>query len=420
MNILIRHIRGLVQVREEVPSVISGRSMGELPVLTDAWLSIRDGWIAGFGPMQSLPQSEVESAGEVIDASGKFVFPSWCDSHTHLVFAGSREQEFADRISGLTYEEIAARGGGILNSVQRLASTTEDELYAAAYERLNEMMFLGTGAVEIKSGYGLDLENELKMLRVIRRLGEHHPLTIRATFLGAHAVPLAFKGNREGYVDYLLREILPAVKSEGLADFIDVFCEKNYFTVEDTERILEAGAAHGLEGKVHVNQFNVLGGVAACVKHRARSVDHLEWVSDEDIEALKGAVTLPVALPGCSLFIGIPYTPARRIIDAGLPLALATDYNPGSAPSGNMNLVMSLGCIQMKMTPEEVFNAATINGAYAMNVHHALGHIRLGAKANVFISREMNSLAHVPYSFGSNPVETVILNGKVMHAPPKN
>jgi imidazolonepropionase len=341
----------------------------------------------------------------MIDASGRFLLPCWCDSHTHIVFAGTREAEFADKINGFSYEEIAARGGGILNSAKRLNETTEDVLFESAWARLEEMKSLGTGAVEIKSGYGLSVEGELKMLRVIKRLKEKSSMLIKATFLGAHAYPEIFKTNHEGYIRLLTNELLPEIAKEGLADFIDVFCEEGYFSVEETKMILEAGNKYGVRPKVHVNQFNVLGGVKASVDARALSVDHLELISEDDITVLLSSDTVPVALPGCSLFLKIPYTPARKIIDAGLPLALATDYNPGSSPSGNMNLVNSLACIQMQMTPEEVLNASTINGAFAMDVQDLAGSITIGKKANLLLTKPIESLASLPYYFGSNLVE---------------
>lgn len=411
MKLFIKNIKGLVGVYEDAPQFVSGKEMQNLPVLEDAWLAVEDGIIANYGLMKDWPGIIDWRDLEVIDASGKYIFPSWVDSHTHTVYAGSREGEFVDRIHGLSYEEIAARGGGIINSAARLAKASEQELYDAAYERLNEMMRLGTGAVEIKSGYGLSLQAELKMLRVIKQLQENHPLTIKATFLGAHAYPVDYKNRPAEYVDMLIKEAIPAVAAEGLAEFIDVFCEKNYFSVVDTERILEAGVKHGLIPKTHVNQFNVIGGVAVSVKYNALSVDHLELVSDEDIEVLKASQTMPVALPGCSFFIRIPYTPARKIIDAGLPLAVATDFNPGTAPSSNMNLMVSLACINMGMTPEEAIHAATLNGAYAMKLSEKNGSISRGKDASFFITKEMPSLAFVPYSFGHNLIEQVFIKG---------
>jgi imidazolonepropionase len=377
-----------------------------LQKINDAFVLVENGIIKDFGEMNAAP----ERADEVIDATGKFVFPSWCDSHTHLVYAAPRESEFVDKIKGLSYEEIAAKGGGILNSAKRLNETSEEELFDSAWQRLEEIKIQGTGAVEIKSGYGLSYEGELKMLRVIRSLKEKSKLTIKATFLGAHAFPMEYKQNHEGYIELLLEKLLPQIADEGLADFIDVFCEQNYFSAAETDRILEAGVRYGLKPKVHVNQFNIIGGVQASVKHGALSVDHLEHLSDEDILTLKNAETIPVALPGCSFFLQIPYTPARRIIDAGLPLALASDYNPGSTPSGNMSFVVSLACIQMKMLPEEAINSATINAAYAMGIENELGSICKGKKANLFITKPMPSLAYLPYSFGSNLVERVILS----------
>ncbi|HLP20791.1 MAG TPA: imidazolonepropionase [Chitinophagales bacterium] len=407
-SVLITNIKSLVGIRSTDQKLVRGADMKTLPSIENAFVLIEDGLIKDFGPMVNAP----EQADEVIDATGKLVLPAWCDSHTHIVYAGSREVEFVDKINGLTYEEIAARGGGILNSAQRLANASEEELFDSAWQRLEEMQSLGTGAVEIKSGYGLSYEAELKMLRVIRKLKEKSKLSIKATFLGAHAYPAQFKTDHEGYLKLLLEELLPTIASEGLADFIDVFCEENYFSPTETDRILAAGVKHGLKPKVHVNQFNVLGGVGVCVKNSALSVDHLEHISDEDIAALRGSATMPVALPGCSLFIKIPYTLARKIIDAGLPLALATDFNPGSAPSGNMNLVNSLACINMGMAPEEVINASTLNGAYAMDVANTLGSITIGKRANIIITRPVNSLAMLPYSFGSNPVERVIMDGR--------
>lgn len=406
-SVLIKNIKTLYGIRRDDELLVSGAGMKELPAIDNAWLLIEDGLIKEYGSAAQQP----ERADEVIDATGRLVLPAWCDSHTHIVYAGSREGEFADKIKGLTYEEIAARGGGIVNSAKRLAEATEQELFENALQRLHEMRSQGTGAVEIKSGYGLSYEGELKMLRVIRRLKEESELAIKATFLGAHAYPPQYKDNQVGYINLLINELLPVIAGEGLADYIDVFCEQNYFTVEQTDRILEAGVKHGLKPKVHVNQFNVLGGVGVSVKHGALSVDHLELMSEEDIEALKGSATMPVALPGCSLFIKIPYTPARRIIDAGLPLALATDFNPGSAPSGNMNLVNSLACINMGMLPEEVINASTLNGAYAMGLANRLGSVTVGKVANLIITRPADSLAALPYYFGANPVEKTIVNG---------
>jgi imidazolonepropionase len=413
MRLLIKNIKALAGVYEHSPDFLSGPEMARLPVIKNAFLAIEDGKIAGYGSMSEWEGISDWNGIEIIDADGKYVLPAWCDSHTHLVFAGSREGEFVDRIHGLTYAEIAAKGGGILNSANKLANTPEDVLFESASKRLEEVMRMGTGAIEIKSGYGLSLEAELKMLRVIKRLKESSPVTIKATLLAAHAVPAAYKERKDDYINLIIDQIMPAVANEGLADFVDVFCETNYFSVADTDRILEAGAKFGLIPKIHVNQFTAIGGIGVGVKHNALSVDHLEVMNDEDFEVLKGSRTMPTSLPSCSFFLGIPYTPARKIIDSGLPLALASDYNPGSTPSGNMPFVVSLGCIKMKMTPEEAINAATLNSAYAMGVQNQLGSLSIGKTANVIITQPMPSLAFLPYSFGSRLVETVIINGIV-------
>lgn len=413
MTTIIKNIKGLVQVREEGLDFVAGIEMKNLPVIKNAWLAIKDGLIEDFGMMDSYNKDRFMYY-KSIDATGKFVFPSWIDSHTHIVYAGNREGEFVDRINGMSYQEIAENGGGIVNSALKLRETSEEDLYEAAYQRLDDIMKMGTGAVEIKSGYGLSVEGELKMLRVIRRLKENHPLEIKATFLGAHAIPPEFKGNKSGYLDQIINVMLPRIANENLADYIDIFCEKGYFDLEDTRRVLAAGKKYNLISKPHVNQFNSIGGVEESVKHNALSVDHLEVITKEDIIVLQGSKTMPVALPGCSLFLSIPYTPARQIIDANLPLALATDFNPGSTPSGNMNLVVALACIKMKMNPEEAINAATINGAYAMGVENELGSITKGKKANLFITKKIPSYAFIPYSFGENLVETVITKGKLV------
>ncbi|WP_027138781.1 imidazolonepropionase [Gaetbulibacter saemankumensis] len=408
MRTLFKNIKELLQVRNEAVSFLSGDEMKELPTIKDAYLLVEDGLISDFGPMADCPEVQTD---EVIDASGKIVLPTWCDSHTHLVYAGNREGEFVDKINGLTYQEIANKGGGILNSAKKLQETSEDDLYEQTKTRLDEIMALGTGAVEIKSGYGLTLEAELKMLSVIKRLRANHNLPIKATFLGAHAVPHEYKNNKGAYVNHIVNEMIPLVAEGNLADYIDVFCEEGYFTVEDTERILEVGKQYGLVPKIHVNQFTSIGGVQAGVKYNALSVDHLEEMRDEDIEALKGTQTMPVALPGCSFFLSIPYTPGRKMIDAGLPLALATDYNPGSSPSGNMNFVVSAACIKMKLTPEEAINAATINGAYALGLQDEVGSISKGKRANIIVTKNINSYGFIPYSFGANQVEAVYING---------
>ena len=410
-RILIKNIQSLLGVYDDAPAKLSGKAMNELPSIDNAWLAIEDGLIVDYGTMADWPGISDWRGLEVIEADGRFVLPTWCDSHTHTVYAGSRVGEFVDRIHGLTYEQIAARGGGILNSAALLAVTDEEVLVESALKRLNEMQAMGTGAVEIKSGYGLTLDSELKMLRVIDRLKQVSPLTIKATFLGAHAIPKEYKANPDAYVDHLVEVMIPEVANQRLAEYIDVFCEENYFSVAQTERILEAGVKYGLRPKTHVNQFNAIGGVAASVKYNALSVDHLEVLTDADIAALQGSSTMPVALPGCSLFIKIPYTPARNIIDAGLPLALATDYNPGSAPSGNMNLVNSLACIYMGMTPNEVVNASTLNGAYAMGLEATHGTITPGKKANIIITEPMDQLGAMMYSFGRNKIERVITGG---------
>lgn len=410
MSTLIKNIKTLLQVREQSVLKVSGSEMGTLPLIENAWVLLKDGLIADFGSMTNCPEDTIDT----IDATGKVVLPTWCDSHTHIVYAGNREQEFVDRINGLSYEQIANRGGGILNSAATLNATSEEDLYKQSRVRLEEVMKLGTGAVEIKSGYGLTKEGELKMLRVIKQLAEDYPIAIKATFLGAHAFPTEYKDNQDGYVDVLINEMLPQIVEEKLADYIDVFCEKGYFSVEQTERILKAGQQLGLRSKVHVNQFNSIGGVAASVKYDAISVDHLEIMTAEDINALKASNTMPVALPSCSYFLSIPYTPAREIIKAGLPLALATDFNPGSTPSGNMNFVVSTACIKMKMTPEEAINAATINGAYAMGLSDSHGSITKGKKANLIITKPVSSYYQLPYAFGSNLVETVIIDGKII------
>lgn len=409
MKTLYTNIGVLVQVREEQVEKVSGKEMKELPSISNAWMLIEDDKIAGYGEMVNLPKLHNY---QVLDLKGKTVLPCWCDSHTHLVYAGNREQEFVHRINGLSYEEIANRGGGILNSAKTLQETSEEELYRQAVKRLNEVIHLGTGAIEIKSGYGLTPDAELKMLRVIKRLRENFPVPVKATFLGAHALPLQYKDRKEEYLDLVINQILPEVANQKLAEYIDIFCEKGYFTVDDTNRLLEAGKKYGLIPKIHVNQFNAIGGVKAGVDHGALSVDHLEVLRQEDIDVLKNTNTMPVALPGCSLFLSIPYTPARELIDAGLPLALATDYNPGSAPSGNMNLVVSLACIKMNMTPEEAINAATINGAYAMGLSKTHGSITKGKAANFIITKNIPSYAYLPYSFGSNYIDCVYINGR--------
>lgn len=411
MKTLLINIKELLQVRETHIDKVSGAEMATLPALQNAYLLIEDNLISSFGAMENLP--EVANA-TVIDVIGKTVLPAWCDSHTHIVYAGNRVQEFVDRINGLSYEEIANRGGGILNSAKKLNETSEDEIYDQSKARLEEVMLQGTGAVEIKSGYGLTVEGELKMLRVIKKLKENYPVAIKATFLGAHAFPTEFKENHSGYIDTLINEMLPKIAEEKLADYIDAFLETGYFSVEETERIMEASKKYGLPAKIHVNQFTAINGIAACVKHGALSVDHLEIVTDEDIEVLKNSDTMPVALPSCSYFISIPYTPARKMIQAGLPLALATDFNPGTTPSGNMNFVVATACIKMKMTPEEAINAATINGAYAMGLSKTHGSITVGKHANLIITKPITSFYQLPYAFGTDLIDQVVIEGKLI------
>ena len=411
MTTLITNIKELLQVRENSIVKVSGAEMAILPTIKNAFLLIKDNLIADFGTMDNVPKIATD---KIVDATGKIVLPSWCDSHTHIVYAGNREQEFVDRINGLSYEEIANRGGGILNSAKKLNETSEEEIYQQSKARLEEVMRLGTGAVEIKSGYGLTVEGELKMLRVIQLLAQNYPITIKATFLGAHAFPTEYKENRKGYMECMLNEMLPEIAKNKLAEFIDVFCETGYFTVAETEEIMEAGIKLGLKPKIHVNQFNSIGGIQAGVKYEAVSVDHLEVMTTEDILALKNTATMPVALPSCSYFLSIPYTPAREMIAAGLPVALATDYNPGSTPSGNMNFVVATACIKMKMTPEEAINAATINGAYAMGISETHGSITIGKKANLIITKPIPSYYQLPYAFGSNLIETVVVEGEIL------
>ena len=409
MATLFKNIKELIQVRSASVSFVSGKDMKILPSIKNAFLVIDNERISDYGPMENCPELSFENT---IDATGKMILPSWCDSHTHIVYAGNREGEFVDRINGLSYEEIANNGGGILNSAKKLQETSEIDLYNQSKTRLEEIMKLGTGAVEIKSGYGLTVDAELKMLRVIKQLKENYDIPIKATFLGAHAVPKEYKTNKLGYLQMLINDVLPKIAAENLAEYIDIFCESGYFSVTDTELILEAGKKHGLIPKIHVNQFTAIGGVAAGVKFDALSVDHLEVVRDEDIEALKRTQTMPVALPSCSYFLSIPYTPARKMIDAGLPLALATDYKPRSTPSGNMNFVVSTACIKMKITPEEAINAATINGAYAMGLEKQVGSITKGKLANLILTKHINSYGFIPYSFGTNQIEKVYLKGK--------
>ena len=411
MSILIKNIGILAGINDPAKERIMGAEMKELRTIENAYL-ITDGTvITDFGPMERMPES---AAHEVMDAAGRVVLPAFCDSHTHIVYAGSREGEFVDKINGLSYEEIARRGGGILNSADRLHEATEDELYRQAMPRLWEMMASGTGSVEIKSGYGLNTEDELKMLRVIRRLKDTSPMTIRSTFLGAHAVPRNYIGRQSEYVDLICREMIPAVAKEGLADFIDVFCDHGFFTAEETAKMLECGAKHGMRPKIHANELAASGGIQTGVAHNALSVDHLEFTGDGEIAVLLDSRTMPTLLPGAAFFLEMEYPPARKMIDAGLGVALATDYNPGSSPSGNMKLVLSIACIKMKMNPREAINAATLNGAYAMGLHETHGSIAKGKRADLFISKPVPSLEFLPYAYGVSLTEKMILGGKLL------
>lgn len=405
---LITNIKTLVLGQDKSEGFAQGEEMRQLPTLENAFLLIHEGKIASFGPMEECPEGNFE----VYDASGRMVLPAWCDSHTHLVFAGPRDEEFVDKIKGSTYEEIARKGGGILNSALKLGKMSEQELYEKSMARLSEVVGQGTGAIEIKSGYGLSLESELKILRVIQRIKETSPVSIKATFLGAHAIPLDYKENRQGYIELIINEMIPAIGAERLADYIDVFCEKIAFSVEETDQILNAGARYGLRPKIHTNQFNSMGGIEVALKHNALSVDHLEVLSDQEIDILKGKATISTLLPSAPFFINDPFPPARKMIDIGLGVALATDFNPGSSPSGKMPFVLSLACIKMKMLPEEAINAATINGAYAMGLSKELGSISVGKKANFIITKPIPSLAYIMYSFGSDHVEKVVIGGE--------
>lgn len=407
-KILIKNCKALVQVGENFPAYKKGAEMKELPLLENAYIAIEDGIIVDYGTMEDW-QGILDWRGvEVIDAENKYILPAFCDSHTHIVFAKYREEEFVDRINGLTYEEIALKGGGILNSARRLGELSEDELFEAALKRVQTVQSYGTGALEIKSGYGLSVEAELKMLRVIKRLKAHCAIPIKATFLGAHAFPKEYKENHRDYIDLIIKEMLPKIADENLADYIDVFCERNYFSVEEMEEILLAGKKYGLIPKVHVNQFSVLGGISKAIELGALSVDHLEEISEDDIIALKNSSCMPTLLPGCSHFISIPFADARKMMEAGLPVALASDYNPGSTPNGNMQQVMSLACIKMKMTPEEAINAMTINAAYAMGLEKECGSITIGKKARLLITKDIPSLAYIPYAFGDQHIEKTI------------
>lgn len=414
MKLLIKNIKNLIQTRDDRGlAKVAGKEMKQLPCIQDAYLAIENDCIVDFGKMEDWPGISDWTNLQVIDASNKLVFPSWCDSHTHLVYAGTREGEFVDRINGLTYEEIANRGGGILNSAKKLHAASEEELLHSALLRLKEVVRMGTGAIEIKSGYGLSVEDELKMLRVIKKLQSLTPVSIKATFLGAHAIPTEYKSNREKYIDLIIQEMLPKIAEEKLATYCDVFCEKGYFTPDETIQILTAAKSVGLIPKVHANQMSNSGGVQAGVKCRAISVDHLEYVGDEEISALLASQTMPTVLPGAAFFLSLPNPPARKMIDAGLPVAVASDYNPGSSPSGNMNFMLSLLCVQYGLTPEEAINAATINSAYAMQVSETHGSICIGKKANLFITKEIPGYGFIPYNFATDLIDTVLLNGQI-------
>jgi len=409
MTTLFINIKELIQVRELSEDKVYGKDMGILPIIKNAFMLIKDHTIIDFGSMDNL---SLKKADKVVDLTGKLVLPTWCDSHTHLVFADTREEEFVNRIKGLTYQEIAEKGGGILNSSKKLQNKPEIELFEDAAKRLKELIKNGTGAIEIKSGYGLTLESELKILRVIKKLKENFSLPIKATFLGAHAIPNEYKEKRSEYIQLIINKMIPEIAKEKLADYIDVFCEKGYFTTTETDLILKAGIKYGLIPKIHVNQFNSIGGVKLGVDNNALSVDHLEVLTDEDLNILSKSDTMPVALPSCSFFLEIPYTNARKLIDANIPMAVASDYNPGSSPSGNMNFVVSLACIKMKMTPEEAINAATINAAHALNLSDKIGSISKGKMANFIITKPIKSYSSIPYAFADNCIEEVYLAGK--------
>lgn len=414
MRLILENIKELVQVDPKNRLWVAGKSMSDLLTIKNAFLVIQDEQIRDFGAMDDLNYADFEEDDQVmeIDCKGRMVFPSYCDSHTHLVYAATRESEFVDRINGLTYEEIAKNGGGILNSARRLNEMSEDDLFNQAMQRLDEIASMGTGAVEIKSGYGLTTESELKMLRVIHRMKQHSPLMIKSTFL-AHAFPMEYRNKREEYMNLLIHEMLPLIAVDELADYVDVFCDQGFFTMQETERILMAGIKNGMQGKVHANELANSGGVQIGVKYNAISADHLEYVDEAEILALLGSETMPTVLPGAAFFLNLKLAPVRRMIDAGLPIALASDYNPGSSPSGNMNFIQSLGCLKYGMTPEETLHATTINSAYAMGISESYGSIARGKVANLFVTREISSYSVIPYSFGSNLIETIILNGEI-------
>ena len=405
---IIINIKQLVGILDNGKTKLCGEEMNNIYTIENAFLEITDNLISDFGRMEDF---QINDQYSVFEAKGKVVLPSWNDSHTHLVFAGTREREFIDRINGLSYEEIAARGGGILNSANLLEITSEDDLFSSSSRRLKEVMKMGTGAIEIKSGYGLNLEGELKMLRVIKRLQESYDIPIKSTFLGAHALPKKYKNNKDQYLNLIINEMLPNIKEEGLADYIDVFCETNYLSVDDMQKVIEAGHKYGLKPKVHVNQFTSIGGIQKAIEWNAISVDHLEIMSENDFESLSNSDTIATLLPSCSFFIDIPYAPARKLITKNIPFALASDYNPGSSPNGNMNLVNALAAIKMKISPQAAINASTINGAYAMEFSEKTGSITIGKWANINISSEINSYGFMPYSFGQNHIEKSMIKG---------
>ncbi len=414
MATLIKNIKSLVNIREE-HLLLRGNALSQLHNINDAYVLVEDGIIAAYGEMKKLPHEIKNMPDHIIDASGQFILPTWCDSHTHLVFAGSRENEFIDKIKGLTYAEIAEKGGGILNSARKLNDTSEDQLFIDAWKRLEELSRLGTGAVEIKSGYGLTIASELKMLRVIKKLKEKSAIKIKSTFLGAHTFPTIFKENHQGYINEIINEMLPVIAQEKLADYIDVFCESGFFSTEEMEQICNAGLQYGLKPKLHINQLNSIGGIQSAIKMNALSVDHLETMTDQDIQDLSTSTTIGTLLPTAAFFLRMPYQPARKLIDANCAIAIASDFNPGSTPSGNMNFVVSLSCIQMKMLPEEAINAATTNGAFAMEVEKELGSISIGKKANFIFTKPIPSLAYLPYSFGTNLIDKVMINGQFLN-----
>ncbi len=410
MRTLFSNIKELKQVYDSTPSLIRGAEMSVVPSIQQAYLLIENDIIIEYGSMDHCPKH----VDKVIDATGKYIFPTWCDSHTHIVFAASREEEFIMKIEGKTYEDIAAKGGGILNSAKKMQSIVEDDLYSSTANRLQQLIQLGTGAIEIKSGYGLSVESELKMLRVIQRLKQAFNIPIKATFLGAHAFPSEYKSNHEGYINLIIEEMLPAIAKENLADYIDAFCETGFFSAEETDQILTAGARYGLKAKIHANQLNISGGVQVGVKHNAISVDHLEAVDEAVMQCLSDSTTIATLLPSCSFFLGIPFAPARDMINNNIAISLASDYNPGSTPSGNIPFLFSLACIKMKLKPNEVLNALTINAAYAMEVQDLVGTITVGKKANFILTKAMPSFDYMPYSFGENCIESVYINGELV------